>query len=89
VTYFRTSVQGLSANSPVQISGVQVGSVSDVKLVYDPDARGMIARVAFNLQPERVVAKGDGGSSSDVRKALSDSAMRVQLNRIPQSEIHS
>jgi paraquat-inducible protein B len=80
VTYFRTSVQGLSANSPVQISGVQVGSVSDVKLVYDPDARGMIARVAFNLQPERVVAKGDGGSpSSDVRKALSDSAMRVQL----------
>jgi paraquat-inducible protein B len=82
VTYFHTSVQGLSVNSPVQISGVQVGSVSDVKLVYDWDARGMIARVAFNLQPERVVSKGgtDGASAPpDVRRAFSDNAMRVTL----------
>lgn len=79
VTYFRTSVQGLGANSPVQISGVQVGSVSEVKLVYDPDARGMIARVAFNLQPERVLAKREGGSPADVRKSFTECSMRVAL----------
>jgi paraquat-inducible protein B len=81
VTYFRTSVQGLTRGSPVQISGVQVGSVSDVKLVYDPAERGMIARVAFDLQPERVLAKGasDASVSADVRRAFSDSGMHVTL----------
>jgi paraquat-inducible protein B len=81
VTYFHTSVQGLSRGSPVQISGVQVGSVSDVKLVYDPAERGMIARVAFDLQPERVLAKAaaDSSVSEDVRRAFSDSGMHVTL----------
>ncbi len=82
VTYFRTSVQGLARGSPVQISGVQVGSVTDVKLVYDPANRGMIARVAFDLQPERVLTKGvanDATVSADVRKAFSDRTMRVTL----------
>jgi paraquat-inducible protein B len=82
VSYFHTSVQGLSRGSPVQISGVQVGSVSDVKLVYDVAERGMIARVAFALQPERVLTKSSGEASvtsADVRKAFSDGAMHVTL----------
>jgi paraquat-inducible protein B len=82
VSYFHTSVQGLTRGSPVQISGVQVGSVSDVKLVYDTAERGMIARVAFALQPERIITKpgsDDNVPSGDVRKAFSDNAMRVTL----------
>jgi paraquat-inducible protein B len=82
VSYFHTSVQGLSRGSPVQISGVQVGSVSDVQLVYDTTERGMIARVAFALQPERILTRVGGDdtvASGDVRKAFSDSAMRVTL----------
>jgi paraquat-inducible protein B len=82
VTYFRTSVQGLSKGSPVQISGVQVGSVTDVRLVYDAPTQGMIARVAFDLQPERVLTRGgtnDASASDGVRKAFSDGAMRVTL----------
>jgi paraquat-inducible protein B len=56
--------------------------VSDVKLVYDAAERGMIARVAFALQPERVLTKHNGddtASSGDVRKAFSDNGMRVTL----------
>jgi paraquat-inducible protein B len=82
VTYFRTSVQGLSAGSPVQISGVQVGNVTDVRLVYDAANRGMIARVAFALEPERLLVRGaanDATVTADVRKAFSDKAMRVRL----------
>jgi paraquat-inducible protein B len=82
VTYFRTSVQGLSKGSPVQISGVQVGNVTDVRLVYDPAMRGMIARVGFDLQPERVLTKGavhDASATEEVRKAFSDRAMRVTI----------
>jgi paraquat-inducible protein B len=82
VTYFRTSVQGLSTGSPVQICGVQVGSVSDVKLVYDPDARAMVARVALDLQPERVLSKNGADqpkASADVLRAFSESTMHVRL----------
>ncbi|HEX3345660.1 MAG TPA: MlaD family protein, partial [Polyangiaceae bacterium] len=82
VTYFKTSVQGLSRGSPVQISGVQVGNVTDVKLVYDPGNGGMIARVGFDLQPERVLARSgtnDANVSADVRRAFSDRTMRVTL----------
>ena len=82
VSYFQTSVQGLSRGSPVQLSGVQVGSVSDVRLVYDPDQHGMIARVAFDLQPERILAKNGQNSAtvpSEVRRAFSEPGMRVVL----------
>ena len=82
VAYFRTSVEGLSVGSPVQISGVQVGSVSDVRLVYDPDARAMVARVALDLQPDRILSKNGSDPSrapTDVLKAVSDSTMRVRL----------
>ncbi len=57
VTYFETSVQGLSNGAPVQLFGVQIGSVTDVKLVYDEDKKQMVARVAFDLQPERILSK--------------------------------
>ncbi len=78
VTYFQTSVQGLATGSPVLVSGVQVGSVTDVKLVYDANARAMVARVAFAVQPQRILTKAvaDG---ADVRKAFSDRAMHVRL----------
>jgi paraquat-inducible protein B len=82
VSYFHTSVQGLSRGSPVLVSGVQVGNVTDVKLVYDAAEKGMIARVAFSLQPERVLRKSNGVSeitSDEVRAAFSDGAMRVTL----------
>jgi paraquat-inducible protein B len=82
VTYFRSPVQGLSSGSPVLISGVRVGSVSDVRLVYDPDARAMVARVAFDLQPQRILSKNaaeQARATVDVVKAFSRSTMRVTL----------
>jgi paraquat-inducible protein B len=55
VTYFTSSVSGLSRGSPVEIFGLPIGTVTDVSLAGDPRGGGpMRARVAFNLQPERV-----------------------------------
>jgi paraquat-inducible protein B len=82
VSYFQTSVQGLARGSPVQLSGVQVGSVTDVGLVYDHDQQGMIARVAFDLQPERILARKGQNSAAvpdEVRRAFSEPGMRVVL----------
>ena len=54
VTYFTTSVSGLGRGSAVQIFGIQIGTVTDIHLVMDPTTKAMRARVAFEIQPERV-----------------------------------
>lgn len=80
VTYFETSIQGLSRGSPVQLFGVQVGSVTDVTLAYDPRKRRMIARVAFDIQPERVSGKGRSESvPQGLRGLFSEVGLRAQL----------
>lgn len=58
VAYFESNVQGLGAGSAVQIFGVQVGVVTDVRLVPDRLATGSpsLVRVAFDIQPQRVGA---------------------------------
>jgi paraquat-inducible protein B len=83
VAYFESSIQGLSKGSPVQLFGVQVGSVSDVKLVYDGDNRRMVARVAFDLQPERVVSKTEPNNAAVPQvllHAFLETGMRVVLD---------
>jgi paraquat-inducible protein B len=54
VSYFKASVGGLAKGSPVQVFGIQIGTVSDVRLVMDSTTHAIQARVAFELQPERV-----------------------------------
>jgi paraquat-inducible protein B len=82
VTYFETSVQGLSNGAPVQLFGVQIGSVTDVKLVYDEDKKQMVARVAFELQPERILSKTEptNAAVADARKMpFVDNSVHVVL----------
>lgn len=56
LAYFSDSVQGLSVGSPVTMFGMQVGSVTDLRLVLDPKAhKRLTARVGFVLQPQRVL----------------------------------
>ncbi len=82
VTYFDTSIQGLKRGSPVLLYGVQVGSVTEVHLAYDQAKHSPIARVAFNLQPERLVDGGEPGNTSlrdALRETLADTSLRAQL----------
>jgi paraquat-inducible protein B len=83
VTYFKTSVQGLTSGSPVQLFGVQVGSVTDVKLVYDPGNHEMVARVEFEIQPERILNKNERTANAPMpdtlRAAFAEANMRVVL----------
>ncbi len=57
VTYFDSSVSGLARGSPVEVFGLQIGAVTDVRLMLDATTGRMRARVAFDLQPERVFAE--------------------------------
>jgi paraquat-inducible protein B len=80
VSYFHASVQGLARGSPVLVSGIPVGSVTDIRLVYEPSEPGLMARVAFDLQPERLLGSGSGEQESATeRRAFTDASMRVVL----------
>jgi paraquat-inducible protein B len=54
VTYFTSSVGGLEPGAPVNVLGLEVGQVTDVRLVIDPIGRTLKVRVAMDLQPERL-----------------------------------
>jgi paraquat-inducible protein B len=55
VAYFRGSVRGLAVGAPVELFGIQIGSVTAVNLEFDP--KGLQSRVAvrFEIQPERIL----------------------------------
>jgi paraquat-inducible protein B len=81
VAYFQSSVQGLARGSTVQIFGVPIGAVTEVKLALDEEKRHFVARVAFDLQPDRAFKPGDarGLSAADARGLVSE-GMRVVLD---------
>ena len=83
VTYFQSSVQGLARNSPVVIFGVQVGTVNDVRLVLDPRLGKLVARVTFDIQPERVFKPEEykgGEQPQAIVRSLVEKGMRVTLD---------
>jgi paraquat-inducible protein B len=58
LAHFTGSVRGLRAGAPVEFAGIQVGSVTDVRLVYDVDTKSLGVPVAFEIEPERVGVRG-------------------------------
>jgi paraquat-inducible protein B len=62
VSYFQSSVRGLSVGSEVHKYGQRIGTVTDVSLTRDPRGghEGQFAvRVAYVLQPERLLPEED------------------------------
>jgi paraquat-inducible protein B len=81
VTYFKSSVQGLERGSPVQIFGVQIGAVKDVKLVFASKEQRFQARVTFDLQPERALKPDNYGDlSTDAMRNLVADGLHVVLD---------
>jgi len=80
LAYFQTSVQGLERGSAVQIFGVQIGAVKEVRLVLEPSSRRLLARVAFDLQPDRMRKPGEyrGLSPPDLRPLVAE-GLRVVI----------
>jgi paraquat-inducible protein B len=83
VSYFQSSVRGLSEGSQVQMFGKQLGSVMSIDLVKDPrpgHSGQLAARVAFVLQPERALSQSDRQTiQPDGMRALVRDQLRVVL----------
>jgi paraquat-inducible protein B len=89
VSYFQSSVAGLARGSTVEMFGVPIGVVTDVRLVFDPQGAA-IARVAFRLQRQllptnseaHVAPSTDSGPDRETLIHLVDSGLRV----VPESD---
>ena len=84
VLYFQSSTSGLGVGSPVQLYGITVGNVTDVRLELDPANAIARVRVAIEVQPERLSAVGSdmGDDPGAVTQRLVDHGLRAGLSTI-------
>lgn len=54
VLFFDDSVQGLAVGAPVTFKGVKIGTVKDIRLVYDPQTRFAYIPVIIETEPDRI-----------------------------------
>lgn len=59
VLFFEDSVRGLTIGAPVEFKGIKVGSVIDLRLEYDEKKSAFRIPVVVELEPERIVERGD------------------------------
>jgi paraquat-inducible protein B len=82
VTYVQNSIKDLGVGSPVQMFGIEVGEVTDVKLTLDPQNNDAKVRVAFEIEPERAFGNNDGETAPDtaqIMRQLVQNGMRVRM----------
>ena len=80
VTYLRNSVQGLNVGSPVLLYGMQVGNVTDIKLIINQNTGDAQVRVAMEIQPERVLNEGSSQPMRGVTQKLVDHGLRAEVD---------
>jgi paraquat-inducible protein B len=72
VTYFPGPVRGLTPGTPVQMKGVQVGHVRDVRLRYVPQTASLETPVAIEIDPSLL--------QLDVKSVTSREQLRAMMN---------
>jgi paraquat-inducible protein B len=73
VTYFPGGVRGLTPGTPVQMHGVQVGHVSDVRLRYVAATASLETPVTFDIDPRKLeFPVNDMMSPVDLRAQMND-----------------
>lgn len=79
VMFFEGSVRGLNIGAPVEFKGIKVGRVVDIRLEFDPDDSTFRIPVLVEIEPERVISKGETQSPYDTLKTLVDQGLRARL----------
>ncbi len=51
---FEGSLRGLKVGAPVEFRGLKIGSVTDIRLQYDPKTNAVIAPVLIEIEPQRL-----------------------------------
>jgi paraquat-inducible protein B len=67
VSYFEGSLKGLEVGAPVTFRGVRVGSVQDIKVVYQLKNNNLKIPVIFEIDLDRLEVVGKGGAAPETR----------------------
>lgn len=78
VTYFTGPVKGLTPGTPVQMRGVQVGHVRDVRLRYVPQTASLETPVTIEIDPRKLELDLNGvASRAEIRMRMNDALSRL------------
>ncbi len=78
VTYFPGSLRGLRPGTPVQMKGVQVGRVRDVRLRYVPETASLESPVTLEIDPRELeFTVTDATSRQTLRAEMNDALARL------------
>ena len=72
-------MRGLKVGAPVDLRGIEVGSVTDVALEYDRETKDVKIPVLIEIEPERVHRMGNVADPRAAIAALVEDGMRAQL----------
>jgi len=75
VTYFPGPVKGLTAGTAVQIKGVEVGRVREVRLRYVPQNASLETPVTIEIDPRKLELPVSDATSPEMMRAQMDGAM--------------
>ena len=65
VLFFEDSVQGLNIGAPVDFKGVNIGTVTDIKIVLDPEDLSLLIPVFIEIDPNRITV---GSTEKELKK---------------------
>ena len=78
VTYFSGPVRGLAPGTPVQMRGVEVGRVRDVRLRYVPSNATLETPVTLEIDPRRLeIGVGPSTTRADLRASMNDALQNL------------
>lgn len=80
VLYFEDSIRGLTLGSPVEMRGITIGKVVDIRMDLDPDSITLSTPVLVEIEPERFITDSKQQSFGHVIQLLVDKGLRAQLN---------
>lgn len=83
VTVFEGSVTGLQVGSPVEFRGVPVGTVKNIKALYDPKKTSFVIPVYMSLDEDSVTNIQEDGSTSPPQQEIEkmiEHGLRAQLD---------
>ena len=79
VLYFEGSVKGLNIGSPVLFRGVKVGSVTDIRLRFDPEDLTVYIPVVIEVEPDRFSKGSNDKHPKQNVDLLVEKGLRAQL----------
>jgi paraquat-inducible protein B len=62
---FEGAARGLTSGAPVRLKGIDVGRVLDIQLQLDTEALEFLIPVLIEIEPDRIVRRGEATSSTD------------------------